>query len=330
VFTTASGSATARVRVAQLETNGSLRIGTLAVGKNDPAGFRYDLWLEGTREGWQLQVTDAPKSAAPESPSVVGQVALSRRAGALVSPTFVAALIPATGDTGRLVLQWGEYEATTEVQFTDPPRRRLTTENARTNVPTSRTHDEDTSALSRVRLLAQRNETALVVPKGPRLSVTYARSVVRKERSAAGEVVTTSVGLGVDGPDFARLTSTADGAVVQLTESAVPRLRIEAPLRFGKVMVRTGNQAPGFPGSYGIWLKRVGGGWRLVFNHEPDAWGSQHDPKFDAAEIELRHSDGHAASRPFAVGFVPTAADRGRLLIIWGPHEWAADFVVAG
>ncbi len=119
-----------------------------------------------------------------------------------------------------------------------------------------------------------------------------------------------------------------DGDIVMLTESSVPRLRIEEPLRFGKVLIATGNQVVSFPGSYGIWLKRAGTGWRLVFNNEPDAWGSQHDPKFDAAEIELSHSDGHVAARPFAVALVPNAPDRGRLVIIWGPHEWTADFVV--
>jgi hypothetical protein len=67
----------------------------------------------------------------------------------------------------------------------------------------------------------------------------------------------------------------------------------------------------------------------LVFNNEPDAWGSQHDPKFDAAEIELSHSEGHAAARPFAVAIVPNGPDHGRLLIVWGPHEWTADFVAS-
>ena len=131
------------------------------------------------------------------------------------------------------------------------------------------------------------------------------------------------------GVDFSHIASAVDGAVVALTESAVPRLKIEMPLRFGKVMVRTGNQVGGFPGAYGIWLKRVGSGWRLVLNDESDAWGSQHDPKFDAAEMDLAHSEGHAASRPFGVALIPTAADRGRLVIVWGPHEWTADFVVA-
>ncbi len=137
------------------------------------------------------------------------------------------------------------------------------------------------------------------------------------------------MGLDVGGVDYPRIATTADGAIVMLTEAAVPRLKIEAPLRFGTVTVRTENQAPKFPGMYGIWLKRVGSGWHLVFNNEPDAWGSQHNPKFDVAEIELTHSQGPEASRPFGVALEPTAADRGRLVILWGPHEWSADFVVA-
>ena len=84
--------------------------------------------------------------------------------------------------------------------------------------------------------------------------------------------------------------------------------------------------AAGTKSAAGGW---IGSGWHLVFNNEPDAWGSQHDPKFDVAEIELTHSQDHDASRPFGVALEPTAADRGRLLILWGPHEWTADFVVA-
>lgn len=320
-----AGSDTSRVRVAQLITTGTLRIEAIELGRAGPAGAppgpapirpdlegaRYDLWLETANNGWRIQVTDATKA-------VVGHIPLSRRSAAPAASNFVAALIPESGAVGRLALRWGGYEATADVQFTNPSRRRV--EAGEPNVTTNRTDDEDTSALSRARLLAQRNETALVLPKGQRMSVSFQRTA---EGSRRGR------GLGVDGPDFARLTNTPDGEVVMLTESSVPRLRIEAPLRFGKTSIATGNQVAGFPGSYGIWLKRAGTGWRLVFNHEPDAWGSQHDPKFDAAEIELSHSGGHAAARPFAVALVPHAPDRGRLVIIWGPHEWTADFVVA-
>ena len=331
-----TGSAPARARVGQLATTGSLRIGTINLAgpqqAQTPAGpasplapgqgravVHYDLWLEGANNGRQLQVTVADKV-------VVGQIPLSRQAAVGASPNLVAALIPEDSSVGRQVLRGGAYPATADMQFTDPSRRR-TEENRGVNVTTNRTHDEDTSDLSRARLLAQRNETALVLPNGPRMSVSFQRTFARADRTDGNP--NTSRGLGVDGPDFARLMQTPDGAIVMLTESSVPRLRTEVPLRFGKALIATGNQVAGFPGSYGVWLKRVGSGWRLVFNNEPDAWGSQHDPTFDAAEIEVSHSDGHAVARPFAVAIVPHAADRGRLVIVWGPHEWTADFVAS-
>ena len=321
-----------RVRLGQLETTGSLRIGTVdlsgpkapvapepaTAATQGPVSVRHNLWLEGADEGWQLQVTDANEA-------LVGRLALARQGTAPASPTMVASLVPEDIAVGRLVIRWGEYLAVTDVQFINPSGRRPE-ENRTANETINRRHDEDTSALSRVRLLAQRNETAMVLPKGPRLSISFQRTLARGERAEGNR---TSRGLRVDGPDFARLTTTPTGSVVMLAESPVPRLRTERALRFGKTVIATGNQVVGFPGSYGLWLKRVGSGWRLVFNNEPDAWGSQHDPKFDAAEVDLSYSDGHAAARPFAVALMPGGADRGRLAIMWGPHEWTADFAVA-
>jgi hypothetical protein len=334
-------AAPSRVRVAQLETNTSLRLGDVAVGKRDPAGSRYDLWLEApgaATSAWSLQIAAAGQAAG--EPSVVGSVPLGavgtgggsasssdRNSGAV--PGFVAALVPDTERTGRLVLRWGSSEAVVGVAFTDPPQTRRTSETTPPNTTVNRAHDEDTSVLSRARMLAQRNETAFVLPSGQRFSVSFQRTFGKGERASAGGAARPD-GLAADGPDFARLASTPDGAVVLLTRAAVPRLAIDRPLRFGRTEIATGNLVRGFPGSYGMWLKRSGRGWRLVFNHEPDAWGSQHDPKFDAAEIELTHSDGHAPTRPFAVGLVPTSPERGRLVILWGPHEWTADFVVGG
>ena len=317
-----SGAGT-RVRVGQLQTTGPLQVGPVGIGKEDRVEVRYDLWLEGTGSGWLLQIADTGTAAG----TMIGTVPLERRAAA-ASPTLVAALIPDTGNAARLVLRWGTYDATATVLFAGRPRPRPQ-ETGGPNVTINRKHDEDTSALSRARLLAQRNETALVLASGERLSVSFQRSADAGERVGAGGSVRTR-GLPADGPDFTRIDTTANGNVVLLTEAAVPRLRNEKALRFGRAAIATGNQVPGFPGSYGIWLKRAGSGWRLVFNHEADAWGSQHDPTFDAAELELQHSTGGPASRPFAVALLPTGPDRGRLLIVWGPHEWSADFSVGG
>lgn len=324
-----------RIRVGHLETTGTLRISTKDLARRDdgttstrpqpgtpgpqgpPPAVRYDLWLDGVADGWRLQLTDSDNEVAAE-------VSLARQAATPASPTLVAALLPEDTISGRLVLRWGGYQGTADLSFVNPTRRRLE-DNRPPNETINRRHDEDTSVLSRARLLAQRNETALVLSNGSRISLSFQRTFARGEGANTNR---TSRGLSVDGPDFARLLATPSGAVVMLTESPVPRLRVERPLRFGKTTLAIGNHVTGFPGSYGIWLKRAGSEWRLVFNHEPDVWGSQHDPKSDAGEIDLTHSEGPTAGRPFAVALVPTAADRGRLVLIWGPHEWTADFVV--
>jgi hypothetical protein len=332
ILSDAPGPAGARLRIGRLVTTGALRIGTDEIGKPpakpDPGGIGYDLWLAGTDEGWQLQITDVAAEPGAQVP-VVAATPLSRKTATTASPTFLAALIPQCGDTARLVLRWGKYEAETEVAFPAQPAAQRGTPPP--NVTINRKHDEDLSVMSRFLLLAVRNETAFGLPNGARLSVSFQRTLLPGERSpAAAGGLRTSKGLPADGPDFTRLASTPPGAVVLLTAAPVPRLKIDAPLRFGETLIAIRNLGPGFPGSYGLWLKRAGSGWRLVFNNEPDAWGSQYDAKFDAAEIDLIHSDGHDASRPFAVVIIPSASDRGRLVFVWGPHEWAADFVVAG
>jgi hypothetical protein len=316
-------AAAARVKVATLETNGALRIGSIALGGQERTTTRHDLWLKAADGSWALEATPAGTSEA-----AIGETILTRQS-APESPAFSAALVPELGNSARLLIRWAGFAATADVVLTAPPRATRVTENRGANVTVNRSHTEDTSALSRVRLLAQRNETMIRLPSGDELSASFQRSFAANERTAGGGTPRTR-GLSADGPDFARLQSVRPGDVVMLTEAAVPRLRIERPLRFGRTEIAVGNQVPGFPGSYGLWLKRSANTWRLVFNHEPDAWGSQHDDKFDAAEIDLQHSDNHAASRPFAVALVPTAADRGCLTIIWGPHEWTADFVVLG
>jgi hypothetical protein len=315
----------ARVRVGAIEANAALRIGSVELARPESGNSRHDLWLKGAGSDWRLELTRAESTSDP--PVAVGEISLVRQEAAR-SPHLTIALVPELASTGRLLVRWGDFAAASDLVVTAPPRAQRAAENSRPNTTVNRRHDEDTSALSRARLLAQRNETAMVMASGERLSVSFQRSFAQGERAAGGGTPR-SRGLPADGPDFARLASTPDAAIVMLTEAAVPRLRIERPLRFGAARVAVGNQAPNSPGSYGLWLKRVGNGWRLVFNHEPDAWGSQHDPKFDAAEIPLQHSDGHAPSRPFAVGLEPLGADRGRLLIVWGPHEWSADFDVA-
>jgi hypothetical protein len=263
----------ARVRIAQLESGPLLRMGTLGegtpekdrVGATDegprPRSRRYDLWLKRARAGWELEVSAASSDKTSARPGIVGTVALSRKAPAEEVGTFSAALIPTADNAGQLVLRWDGHEWAADFRFADQPPRKGERRQAG-GLDGARPFDADTSAIARGSRLAERHEAALVLPDDSRISVLFWKS------------------LSVENEDFASLSSVADGAVVRLTQGAVTRLKTDVPLRFGGVTIPTGNLASGFPGAYGLWLKRAGRGWRLVFNHEADSWGTQHNSKF--------------------------------------------------
>ena len=270
-----------------------LRIGTLdgtAPGGSEspnPATTTYALWLARSGADWSLELRGAADGddageADAEGDAVIGSIPLTREAAG-TRETFSAALVPTADDAGRLLLRWRDHRWAADFHFADPPAPDEGEDDAGdseaddgprvANDRESLEFDSDTSAGSRLLRLSERHETAVELPPGARVSV-----LVWQEQS-------------VEHADFAALAALAEGEVVRLTEAAVLRLRSEAALRFGDVTVPTGNLSPGFAGSYGLWLKRGAGGWRLVFNHEADSWGTQHDPAFDAAEIDVAHSE---------------------------------------
>ena len=114
-----------------------------------------------------------------------------------------------------------------------------------------------------------------------------------------------------------------------MIRAPVLRLKSDVSLRFGTADIPTGNLAPGFAGFYGIWLRKASDGWRFVFNHEADSWGTQYDSAFDVAEIAVDYTRTAGSFRPLGTTLVPTGPDRGRVVVHWGPHEWSADFVVS-
>jgi hypothetical protein len=324
-----SSAATAerRVRVAEFAINGgTLQIGSLELPKAEAPGRVYDVWLEGTDQGWTLQLADRTNpDTAPAA------VTVERRSRSARSRTFTAALVPTAADSGQLIVSWGDYDADASIKFIDPPVRptRANSENGLPNVGVKRGNRDDTSAKSRAQFLSLNSETVIGLPGGKRVVGSFIRSVspgAAAENPRLRRVV--GRGLNAGGVDYERLASVANGGIVELTEAQVPRLTIDTPVRFGNFTLRTENQVGGFPGVYGMWLKRVGDGWHLVFNQEYDVWGTQHDQKFDVGEIELAHTEHDPTTQPFTLALVPASPDRGQLNIVWGAHRWTADFVV--
>ena len=132
------------------------------------------------------------------------------------------------------------------------------------------------------------------------------------------------------------MVSVETGSVVRVTAGAVTRLDVDIPIQFGDLVLDTGNVGlRDSPGAYGIWLKRGEGSWRLVFNNEPDAWGTQYNPELDLGEVDLHYTQSLLAGdsmsdalRNMSASVVMTGTDEGRFVLVWGPHEWTADFTV--
>ncbi len=319
----ASGPTSSRVRVGQLRAHPLLRIGTLdgselsdssdesddAEEQSRQGDRRYDLWLTLVDTGWTLEAQQPP-SEEEVSTGVVGTIPLSHSTTPNTpntAATLSAALVPTSSGTGQLVLAWGGNRWTADYDYADPPSNGRTVP-AGGGASGELEFDSDTSAVALAVTLAERNETALVLPDESRVSVLYWQEI------------------GTEHDDFAGIDLADDGDVIRLTEAAVLRFKTDVSLRFGDVDVPTDNLAPDFPGSYGLWLKRVGDGWRLVFNNEPDAWGTQYNPEFDAAEIDLSYSQSGQATRPLGAVLIPTGQASATLEIHWGLHEWTADF----
>jgi len=318
----ASAGEQAEIKLGQLEGHRALRIGPLGAepGSSPRRGPRHELWLSRTGTAWVLDarpISDDGDSAAsedndPPPPRMKAQIPLTH----VVRPdetsdTPLVALMPYGDGRGEIALQWGGHYWYTGFEFIEleaTPRPERTSDVGRA---TLLTRDSDTSGRWRATRRGTRNETVLARPTGETIEVWF-----QKE-------------MGTDHRDFAGLESVADGEVVLLSGAAALRLRSEVPLRAGDTSIPTDNLVPDFPGSYSLWLKAVGNGWHLVFNNEPDSWGSQHDPAFDAGEVELTHVHGGPnTERPLQVSLVPRRPGEVGMVIHWGQHTWSADFTI--
>jgi hypothetical protein len=315
------------VRIGQLETDALAHIGHVEIGTEQTEPLdedivenlgtsRYDLWLRGTDDGLRLQVADSQGDMATDPANVLGSIPLTHRSVTRQTPTLVTGFVPTGADGGDLLVRWGSHEWAVDVQFAEP---RETFRSQRVSgLGDQRTYDFDSREIQLSNRLSQRNIATVTLSDGPRLSVVFPRD------------------LKVDHRDFAHLVSVETGSIVRVTASAVTRLDIDVPIQFGDLVINTGNVGlRDSPGAYGIWLKRGEGSWRLVFNNEPDAWGTQYNPELDLGEVDLHYAQSLLAGdsmsdavRDMAASVVMTGTDEGRFVLVWGPHEWTADFTV--
>lgn len=130
--------------------------------------------------------------------------------------------------------------------------------------------------------------------------------------------------LKVSGQDYAHLESLTAGDVVPFVESFAIKLLTDADLDFGGTVVKAHNVSPDYPGVYSLWLKKVAGGWSLVFNREADVWGTMHDPEADTAEVPLQFAT-PAEPGEKLVAELSEGDGLAKLRIAWGSYEWTTE-----
>jgi len=158
---------------------------------------------------------------------------------------------------------------------------------------------------------AMRGQTAQLALRGKTVAIRY-HPQLQFERDAAQP-----------------LAALQAGQVLPLARAAAIRLRTETDLAFGSTVVPAGNHAPGYPGIYSLWLKRAQDGWRLVFNAQPDVWGTQHDRTHDVVEVPLEWKPLAPAVERLSVELRADGAAGGLVRLAWGPNEWTARCSVA-
>ncbi len=133
--------------------------------------------------------------------------------------------------------------------------------------------------------------------------------------------------LPAPGPDYDRLESLADGAVLGPVYGKPFKFWTDADLAFEDAKIAAHNHGPTYPGVYSLWLKREGDGWKLVFNHLADVWGTMHMAEHDAAETPLNVRTLDEAVEQ-TEGRLEVHGDGGTLTLRWGNREWSAPFRV--
>lgn len=162
------------------------------------------------------------------------------------------------------------------------------------------------------------------------LLVNATRSIDRADMGG-GTVEVNAGRLPLLGVDWEALQEHEEGLFEFQTAAAI-KLRTEADIVVGELEVPAGNVSPGFAGLYSLWLRLDDDGqWVLIVNHEPDVWGTMHDPAKDLGSTPLEHSRVEDAKVRLTIEIEPPEGGApGMLKLSWGGHRWQTTVSASG
>lgn len=135
-------------------------------------------------------------------------------------------------------------------------------------------------------------------------------------------------GLESESVEWEQLQNTKEGEVFQYTLHRAMKIYTDFDLTNGNTTIKKENFAPDYPGVYSIWLKKVGNGWSLVFNSQPDIWGSRHKAEFDVYEVPMTLSKVAGDTADTYRVNLEQDGNNALLTMNWGDQQWTTNFEI--
>ena len=118
------------------------------------------------------------------------------------------------------------------------------------------------------------------------------------------------------------------GDVQRFTLSRATKMYTDFDLDFGGSVVKKENYGDDYPGVYSLWLKKTNSGWSLIFNSQPDIWGTSYDSKYDAVEVPLKLGKVDGDSKEDFVMKLKATDNGADLTMAWGTQQWSTSFTL--
>lgn len=122
------------------------------------------------------------------------------------------------------------------------------------------------------------------------------------------------------GPGYQRMTQgVPDGFIWRLGKNAATRMETNARLKFGETVLE--------PGEYGLWARRSGDHWDLIFNKHARVWGIPYRADGEIAAVPMSSAKSETKAELLTISIAP-AENGGTIIVHWGDEVGSIAFEV--
>lgn len=122
------------------------------------------------------------------------------------------------------------------------------------------------------------------------------------------------------GPGYQQMAGgVPDGFVWRLGKNQATRLNTDAKLKFGETVIE--------PGEYGLWARRAGDSWDLIFNTNARVWGVPYRPDGEIASVPMSAEETEEEAELLTIT-IDESESGGTIHVHWGDERGSVAFEV--